>query len=53
MVRSDWSKEWPSPDLVTRTVSPGVSLDEIPEAPLLESDKILQWDAKQGIRVRK
>jgi len=26
MVRSDWSKEWPKPELATRTVFPGVSL---------------------------
>jgi kynurenine formamidase len=26
MVRSDWSKEWPDPALVTRPVFPGVSL---------------------------
>ena len=31
----------------------GVSVGEVPEAPLPKSDKILQWDAKQGIRVRK
>jgi kynurenine formamidase len=142
MVRSDWSKDWPNPELATRTIFPGVSLDalkflheqrhilfhghepldtdmtpklegeywlmhngyaqaegvanldkvpetgclvvigypkfagglggyaryiavcpadwkygvsvgEVPEAPLPKSDKILQWDAKQGIRVRK
>ena len=29
MVRSDWSKEWPDPDLATRTVFPGVSLDAL------------------------
>lgn len=28
-VRSDWSKEWPKPDLATRTVFPGVSLDAL------------------------
>ena len=142
MVRSDWSKDWPNPELATRTVFPGVSLDalkflheqrrilfhghepldtdttpklegeywlmhngyaqaegvanldkvpetgclvvigypkfagglggyaryiaicpadwkygvsvgEVPEAPLPKSDKILQWDPKQGVRVRK
>jgi len=142
MVRSDWSKDWPNPELATRTVFPGVSLDAlkflheqrhilfhghepldtdttpklegeywlmhngytqaegvanldkvpeigclvvigypkfagglggyaryiaicpadwkygvsvgaVPEAPLPKSDKILQWDAKQGMRVRK
>ena len=142
MVRSDWSKGWPNPELATRTVFPGVSLDalkflheqrrilfhghepldtdttpklegeywlmhngyaqaegvanldkvpetgclvvigypkfagglggyaryiaicpadwkygvsvgEVPEAPLPKSDKILQWDPKQGVRVRK
>lgn len=26
MVRSDWSKEWPNPELATRKVFPGVSL---------------------------
>jgi kynurenine formamidase len=26
MVRSDWSKEWPNPELATRAVFPGVSL---------------------------
>lgn len=26
MVRSDWSKEWPKPELATQTVFPGVSL---------------------------
>ena len=31
----------------------GVSVGEVPEAPLPKSEKILQWDAKQGIRVRK
>ena len=31
----------------------GVSVGEVPEALLPKSDKILQWDAKQGIRVRK
>ena len=31
----------------------GVSVGEVPEAPLPKSDKILQWDARQGVRVRK
>jgi len=31
----------------------GVSVGEVPEAPLPKSDKILQWDAKRGMRVRK
>jgi kynurenine formamidase len=142
MVRSDWSKEWPNPQLATRTVFPGVSLDalkflhqqrhilfhghepldtdttpnlegeywlmhngycqaegvtnldkvpetgclvtigypkfagglggyaryiaicpsdwkhgvsvgQVPEAPLPKSNKVLQWDVKQGMRVRK
>jgi len=29
MVRSDWSKDWPSPDLAKREVFPGVSLDAL------------------------
>jgi kynurenine formamidase len=29
MVRSDWSKEWPAPDLAERTSFPGVSLDAL------------------------
>jgi kynurenine formamidase len=29
MVRSDWSKDWPDPDLATRTVFPGVSLEAL------------------------
>jgi kynurenine formamidase len=29
MVRSDWSKEWPNPELATRTQFPGVSLDAL------------------------
>src|SRR5207342_1749185 len=29
MVRSDWSKNWPNPELATRTVFPGVSLDAL------------------------
>jgi len=28
-VRSDWSKEWPNPELATRTKFPGVSLDAL------------------------
>ena len=31
----------------------GVSVGEAPEAPLPKSDKILQWDEEQGVRVRK
>jgi kynurenine formamidase len=31
----------------------GVSVDEMPGAPLPRSDKLLQWDAAQGVRVRK
>jgi len=31
----------------------GVSVGEVAEAPLPKSDKILQWDNKLGIRVRK
>jgi kynurenine formamidase len=142
MVRSDWSKEWPNPELATRKVFPGVSLSalkflhekrhilfhghepldtdmtptlegehwlmhhgytqaegvahldlvpeigclvtigypkfkgglggyaryiaicpsdwrygvlvgQVPEAPLPKSDKILQWDTKLGVRVRR
>jgi hypothetical protein len=30
----------------------GVSVREVPEAPLPKSDKILYWDAKRGMRVR-
>jgi kynurenine formamidase len=29
MVRSDWSKAWPDPELAARTVFPGVSLDAL------------------------
>jgi len=29
MVRSDWSKDWPDPDLATRKVFPGVSLSAL------------------------
>ncbi len=28
-VRSDWSKEWPNPDLATRTKFPGVNLESL------------------------
>jgi kynurenine formamidase len=31
----------------------GVSVGEVPEAPLPRSEKILQWDATRGVRVRK
>ena len=31
----------------------GVSVGEVPEAPLPKSDKILRWDAQRGMRVRK
>ena len=31
----------------------GVSVGQIPEAPLPKSDKVLQWDPKQGVRTRK
>lgn len=31
----------------------GVSVGEVPEAPLPKSDKILQWDTTLGVRVRK
>ena len=31
----------------------GVSVGQVPEAPLPKSDKILQWDTEQGVRVRK
>jgi kynurenine formamidase len=31
----------------------GVSVGEVPEAPLPKSDKILQWDEKRGMRMRK
>jgi kynurenine formamidase len=31
----------------------GVSVGEVPDAPLPKSKKILQWDAKRGVRVRK
>ena len=29
MVRSDWSKDWPDPELATREVFPGVSLEAL------------------------
>jgi kynurenine formamidase len=29
MVRSDWSSDWPDPELATRSVFPGVSLDAL------------------------
>jgi kynurenine formamidase len=31
----------------------GVSVGQVPEAPLPRSDKVLQWDTAQGVRVRK
>ncbi len=31
----------------------GVSVGQVPEAPLPKSDKVLQWDEAQGVRVRK
>lgn len=31
----------------------GVAVGEVPDAPLPKSDKILQWDAQRGMRVRK
>jgi kynurenine formamidase len=30
----------------------GVSVGQVPEAPLPKSDKVLQWDPKQGVRIR-
>jgi kynurenine formamidase len=30
----------------------GVAVGEVPEAPLPRSDRILQWDAERGVRVR-
>jgi kynurenine formamidase len=33
--------------------SHGVAVGEVPEAPLPKSDKILQWDAQRGVRVRR
>ena len=29
MVRSDWSKDWPNPELATRKIFPGISLDAL------------------------
>jgi hypothetical protein len=31
----------------------GVAVGEVPEAPLPKSEKILRWDPRQGVRVRK
>jgi kynurenine formamidase len=31
----------------------GISVGQVPEAPLPKSNKILQWDSRQGMRVRK
>ena len=31
----------------------GVSVGQVPDAPLPKSDKVLRWDTKQGVRVRK
>ena len=31
----------------------GVSVGQVPDAPLPKSDKVLQWDTEQGVRVRK
>lgn len=31
----------------------GISVGQVPEAPLPKSDKILQWDTGKGVRVRK
>jgi kynurenine formamidase len=31
----------------------GISVGQVPEAPLPRSDKVLQWDPKQGVRIRK
>jgi len=31
----------------------GVSVGQVPDAPLPKSDKILQWDSERGVRVRK
>jgi kynurenine formamidase len=31
----------------------GVTIGSVPEAPLPKSDKALQWDAAQGVRIRK
>jgi kynurenine formamidase len=54
MVRSDWSRDWPKPELATRAVFPGVRVrGEVPAAPLPRSDHALQWDDALGVRVRK
>jgi hypothetical protein len=31
----------------------GVSVGQVPEAPLARSDQILQWDTTRGMRVRR
>jgi len=31
----------------------GITVGQVPEAPLPKSDKILKWDKKQGVRLRK
>lgn len=31
----------------------GISVGQLPEAPLAKNDKVLQWDSGQGVRVRK
>ena len=31
----------------------GISVGDVPEAPLAKSDKLLEWDEEQGVRVRK
>jgi hypothetical protein len=31
----------------------GVSVGQVPEAPLPKSDRVLQWDTEHGVRVRK
>ena len=31
----------------------GISVGEVPEAPLPRSDKALRWDTEQGVRLRK
>ncbi len=36
-----------------RRVLTALEKGEVPEAPLPKSDKILQWDTTQGVRVRK
>ncbi|TNF52113.1 MAG: cyclase family protein, partial [Gammaproteobacteria bacterium] len=30
----------------------GVSVGQVPEAPLPKNDRLLRWDAERGIRVR-